>query len=604
MSDFQNSINLIITKAKKLSNESGIYKMIDKFGTIMYVGKAKNIAKRVRQYSQIERLPNRLKMMVSLITDIEVLITESEKEALLLEAELIKGLKPKYNIALKDDKTFPYIVIDNKHIFPRIFKYRGVRKTYYSAFGPFINSNILVDIIDNIQKIFKIRTCNDQYFSRRQRPCLLYQISRCSGPCVGKIDQSGYKETVYQAKKFLAGGTADTIKDWTKEMEQASQNLNFEKAGEFRDKIKLLSGLRGQAFYNENSYSDIDIFALFSNQMRTCIQIFSIREGKNIGNSSYIIETIEEEENSFSSFLLNFYEDHPKPPTIAIQSNSEMKKILEELLKINIININNNDSIQKIHKLAQSNAELSLADYIKNENVSIDILAGTKKLFDLKSIPERIEVYDNSHTNGTYAIGAMIVSDGYRFDKKEYKIFKMSSTTNPGDDYGMMREMLSRRLDKLNSANKPDLIIIDGGANHLSIVLDVMKDKDVMGIRVLAIAKGVKRNAGLETLFLDDGQVFHLSHNDKILHYLQRLRDEAHRFAIITHRKLRDKSTLSSSIDHIPGVGPKRKKALLAAFGSSEGIKMASLNDLINTNNIGKKFASSIYNYLHNIKHD
>ncbi|WHQ46413.1 MAG: excinuclease ABC subunit UvrC [Candidatus Midichloria sp.] len=592
-------INQII---KDITEESGIYKMINAQGEVMYVGKAKNLVKRVQQYSQIERLPNRLKLMVSLLTKIEVLITKSEEEALLLEAQLIRGLQPKFNIALKDDKSFPYLAIDNSHKFPRVFKYRGVKKEKNSYFGPFLVANDLESLIFNIQKIFKLRSCSDKFFARRQRPCLLYQISRCSAPCVGKISETDYSKSLKQTKKFLFGDIVESRNELIKEMEIASETLQFEKAAEIRDTIQLFNQLQTESLYSENAYDDIDIFAIYSMQLRNAIQIFSIRDGKNVSHENFFLETIEEGDEMIKTFLLTYYAKKVPPQVIAINyADSNTAKILETLFNIKTLDAEKDKSITKIYSIARKNAELSLIQHIKNHIVADEILQQLQNIFELEKQIQRIEVYDNSHIQGNHAVGCRVVSNGKQFIKDEYSIFKIKQS-KIGDDYSMMHEVLTRRFRKLADTNTPDFILIDGGPNHLSVASSVLKELNITRIRVVAIAKGAKRNAGEETFYLDDGQVINFDKNDKVLHYLQRLRDEVHRFAISTHRKLCKKETITSLTSTIPGIGAKRQKILLSAFGSYKKIRQASLKELQQLPNFGKNFALEVYNYLHSKK--
>ena len=593
-------IKLINETVKELTEKSGVYKMLNINGDVMYVGKAKNLAKRVSQYAQIERLPNRLRLMVSLLNKIEVLITKSEEEALLLEAQLIKGLQPKFNIALKDDKSFPYITIDNTNQFPRIFKYRGIKKEKHSYFGPFLNTEDLENLILIVQKLFKLRSCTDTFFYRRQRPCLLYQINRCSAPCVGKADEQEYQSMVKAAKKFLSGDILTLRKKLIASMEAASIELKFEKAAEIRDTIQLLNQLRTENLYSENGYYNIDIFAVSSTGFRHAVHVFSIREGSNFVHENLLLESIEQGDEFIKTFLLNFYAQKTLPKIVAINYTEAITaKFLEKLLNAKIIQAEKNKSVDKIYSIAKKNSEFSLSQDLRNELASKEILEQLYKLIGIKYPIHRIEIYDNSHIQGKYAIGCMVVHDGIQFMKEEYRVFKINRAKG-GNDYSMMQEMLSRRLKKFNVM--PDLLLIDGGLNHLKVAISVLKGLEINGIRVMAIAKGIKRNAGKETLYLDDGQFINLAENDQTLHYLQRLRDEAHRFAITMHRKLRNQGTITSLTTAIPGIGAKRQKVLLTIFGSYEKIQQASLKELQKIPNFGKNFASKVYSYLHSKK--
>ena len=593
-------IKVINDTIKELTEEIGVYKMLNSQSQVIYVGKAKNLAKRMGQYTQIERLPNRLKLMISLLNKIEIVITKSEEEALLLEAQLIKGLKPRFNIALKDDKSFPYIAIDYTHQFPRIFKYRGVKKEKGLYFGPFLNTDDLENLILIIQKFFKLRSCTDRVFARRQRPCLLGQINRCSAPCVSKVEEKEYRNMVKAAKKFLSGDIIALRKKLLTSMEAASQELQFEKAAEIRDTIQLLNQLKTEDLYSENDYDNIDIFAVSSANFRHAIHVFSIRESNHVIHENLLLDGLEQGDEFIRKFLLNFYNQKPLPEVIAINyTESNTASFLEEFFHTKIIDAEKNRSISKIYSIAKKNAEFLLHQNLKDEALTDEALTQLGNLIDLKYPIQRIEVYDNSHIHGKYAIGCMVVHDGTQFVKKEYRVFKLSEAKG-GDDYSMTREMLNRRLRKLNII--PDLLLIDGGSNHLAVVISILKEFGIKNIRVIGIAKGIRRNAGEETLYLDNGQVFNLAKDDKGLNYLQRLRDEAHRFAITTHRKLRSKETITSLTTAIPGIGIKRQKMLLSIFGSYKRIQQASLKELQQVPNFGKNFAYKVYSYLHSKK--
>ncbi len=597
-------INLLNNKLTAITEESGVYKMLNDSREVIYVGKAKNLNKRIRQYTQIERLPNRIRLMVSLIADLELLVTNSENEALLLEAQLIKSLQPKFNIALKDDKSFPYISISEKQGFPRIFKYRGLKKEGYIYFGPFLKGEELEDLIINIQKVTKLRSCSDNYFIRRQRPCLLYQISRCSAPCVGKIGMDQYKKDVKLAKKILMGDIVSIRNDMVKKMEEASKDLNFEKAAEIRDSIRALSQIGNQNFYDTEDGYDVDVIAFASYQERSSIQIFFIRSDCEISHESFFLEQISEnKDETISNFLFSYYSNNKVPKKLIMSYGQCFKKNdIEDILHTKIFHIDQFGNYNNLYNIAKKSAESYLQDHIKNDQVTHEILERLEKVFFLKRTVKRIEVYDNSHIQGTDPVGCMIVSDSKNFCKEEYRIFKINKVAS-GDDYGMMREVLERRFSKLQKIQSPELIMIDGGENHLRVAQDTLSKFGILGdIRVVAIAKGVKRNAGEETFYLDNGEIIKFIKNDPVLYYLQKLRDEAHRFAITAHRRLRRKRISVSMLDDIPGIGLARKRMLLSVFGSYERVIKASLEEINNLPGFGKKFALKVYDYLHNKK--
>lgn len=612
--DIKKGIDVILSTIPDVPNMPGIYKMLSLSKEILYIGKAKELPKRLIQYTAIERMPNRLRLMVSLLREIEFLTTKTEAEALLLEATMIRSIKPKFNIALKDDKSFPYIVIEDDHNFPRLSKYRGLKKTSHEYYGPFADVYSLEQTIIELQKIFKVRSCSNNYFASRTRPCLLYQIKRCSGPCVNKIEQAEYANQVQQMKSFLSGKSKEVQNKLAAIMEEASKNLEYEKAAEVRDKIKLLTRAQTKNIFINLTAKNIDIFACYFNAGHCCIQVFFIRNELNYGNHPYFLEIDEPNHfESISSFLMQFYQQHILPDEIWINTDKEQLNLLSSALNqinmyknsVKILSPKQNSSALELMSFGVENAKTALEKYLQHKLKQQNILQEVQKLFYLNNPPSRIEVYDNSHIQGQFAVGCMIVACPEGFLKKEYRVFKIRELNNHsgGDDYAMLNEVLTRRLNKLSAQNYPDLMIIDGGKGHLSIADAIMKKYGIDSIKIVCMAKGIKRNAGLEFFFMKNQQPFQLAHGSNTLHYLQTLRDEAHRFAITTHRKLRAKDTFKSMVDNIPGIGPKRKKILLTIFGSYEVIKAAGINDLAQIKGIGKKFALKLYNYLHEIKH-
>lgn len=608
-SNIQKGIAVLADAARNIPNAPGIYKMLSDDQQILYIGKAKDLPKRIKQYTNITNMPNRLRLMVSLINKVEFLVTKSETEALLLEASLIRSIKPKFNAILKDDKSFPYIAIDSTHDFPQIFKSRGKKHAKISYFGPFANIQQLEKMILELEKMFKIRSCSDNTFSSRARPCLLHQIARCSAPCVGKISKEEYKRSVDQAKLFLSGKTKRIQTQLLDKMEQASAALEFEKAAKIRDTIALLNTNIKTIFLN-TSTGDTDIFAYSAKGDQCCIQVIFVRNNQNYVHTSFYLNNILHNDytTTLMLFCLDFYRINPSPKHIWI--NLEQSEIftlqaaLEKLLNSTIhVSYPTTDPLMTF---AVQNTESSLAHHISASLQKIELLDRLAMIFGLRGAPQRIEVYDNSHLQGQHAVGCMIVVGPEKLLKDQYRKFIIKHPNmNPlgGDDYAMMREVMTRRIAKLQTDNRPDLIILDGGKGQLSTILEVFKEYQITDIQVIAIAKGEKRNAGREIFFTQNSKQIHIEYNDPIRYYLQNLRDEAHRFAITTHRKLYKTQMLKSEVSCIPGIGPKRQKNLLSIFGSWQGLLNASLEELQQVKDIGKNTAIKIYNHLHGSKH-
>lgn len=603
--DIKNGILTILQAAKDAPHSSGIYKMLSTNNEIIYIGKAKNLSKRIMQYTHVDKLPNRLKLMVTLVIRVEILTTPSEEDALILESNLIKGFMPKFNIALKDDKSFPYIAIDTAHNFPRLIKYRGKKSSNIICFGPFLHKNELEYAFHHVQKMFQIRNCTNRYFATRKRPCILYEIKKCSAPCTGKISTIDYKNTVTSAKKFLSGDVEELRNQTLKKMEEASNNLEFEKAAQLRDEIQILTKLHSYVFFGQLLYNDVDIIAIYAVQHSYAVEIFNIKNGQKTIHHSLLMDdhfTNKSHSELTKNFLIEFYNQNPIPKIIAISDIlTEDKIFLEEILESKIIDIKKDITIENFYTFALNNAKQRLQKHLHDKEISSAITLKLQQLFEIKTTIQRIEVYDNSHISGKHCLGCMIVHNGIQFVKTEYRIFHFH-LINEGDDYAMMQEMITRRFRSLNAENRPDLLMIDGGKQHLNVVLKTLLNLNIHDIKVIAIAKGEKRNAGDETFFTDDGKILKFAKNDEVLYYLQRLRDEAHRFAITNHRKLRSKQTIKSAVEDIPLVGQKRTKLLLGVFGSYEQLCNASVKELESVPTIGKKFAIKIYNYLHNAK--
>lgn len=595
-------LEILKNKIKNAPSKPGVYRMLGEEGEVLYVGKAKNIKKRIISYSHIEKLPLRLQKMVSEIQDMEFIIVENESKALLLENELIKRFEPKYNILLKDDKTFPHLVIDLQSEFPALKKYRGKRDDKSKYFGPFASTFAVNNVLGLIQKAFLLRSCRDSVFKTRHRPCMLYQIKRCSAPCVAdKISKEDYRVLVSEAIAFLEGKNSKIQQELSIKMEKASENLDYEKAIVLRDRIRTLTIIQqGQNL----EYADIksaDFIALSRKLDLVCIQVFFIRSGQNCGNAPYFPKQTKgaSDDEIMEAFLSSFYTKHIPPKEIVVSFELENNEFIEQALQTKIRTYKRGNKA-KVLDMVVNNAKEALNRKIAEENSIKNNLKNFVEIFGLSKEPDRIEIYDNSHIQGSYAIGAMVVANKDGFDKKQYRTFNIKSSEVMGDDFGMMREVLSRRFSKMNIENKPDVIIIDGGIGQLNAVYEALADYNLDGITVIAMSKGPERNAGKEIYHLKDKESFSLPFQSSIAFYLQNLRDEAHRFAIGTHRKKRAKSMFKSKLDDVDGIGVKRKKDLLNYFGSVEQIKEASIDDIIKVEGISKKTAEKLYNHFHN----
>ncbi len=593
----------------------GVYKMLDSAGVVIYIGKAKNIRKRLSQYKRIDKMPNRLRLMITLLHAIDTLVTDNESDALILEANLIKSFDPRFNIALRDDKSFPYIAIYFNHEFPRIAKHRGAKNIQTRYYGPFSSVENLEATINELQKIFMIRSCTDNYFTARRsqmRPCLLYQIKRCSAPCVNKITQKDYAQSIDQVIDFLSGNSKNVQNELIDLMNTASTKLDFERAAVLRDRIALLTQMqKKRIMLDYKNDAEIHIFAHYRNALNACLHLIFMRNGKNYQNQQYFLKDVDTRDyhNSINIFILQLYEDIEMPQEIWINTEEAEATILQNAL-ISLAKRKNKGNIyypkvvipklasleHNIMEFATKNARHALINQMQKYSKQHAMLQRMQEVFVLQRIPERIEVYDNSHIFGKFSFGCMIVATPDGFDKREYRKFKIEHDTN-SDDYYILNQTLSRRLKHLQSAACPDVILIDGGAGHLAVAIKILElNKLDQEIDVISIAKGEKRNAGEEWFFTPKKGKFQLEKNDPLLFYLQNLRDEAHRFAISTHRKARTKATLKSLISDVPGVGEKRMKTLLTIFGSYERITSASIEELSCIKAIGKKTAEKIVN--------
>ncbi len=601
MVDIKQGLSILHQHIKVAPENPGVYRMLGENDKVLYVGKAKNIKKRIVAYSHIEKLPLRLQRMVSEIKRMEFIIVENEAKALLLENELIKKLEPKYNILLKDDKTFPHLVIDVEAKFPALRKYRGKRNDKSRYFGPFASVMAVNNVLDVVQKAFLLRSCRDAVFNNRERPCLMYQIKRCSAPCVNKISQEEYYKLVREAVDFLEGKNAKIQIELSKKMAEASEKTDFEQAVLYRDRIRALTTVQHG---NNVEYAEIkssDIVAVAQKSGVTCIQVFFIRSGQNCGNVSYFPKQVFDAEigEVLEAFLSSFYNEHVVPKEIIVSEKVENKELLEEALKTHI-NTYQKGNKAKLAANAFSNAEAAIDRKIAQEASVKNNLEELVKRFGLPRIPKRIEIYDNSHIQGSYAVGAMVVATPEGFDKKSYRKFNIKNQEITNDDFAMMKEVLLRRFARMSEENRPDIILLDGGLGQLHAVSDALKDFDLKGIAIIAISKGPDRNAGKEFYHQIGKESFTLPYQSPVAFYLQNLRDEAHRFAIGTHRQKRAKSIYKSRLDEIEGIGALRKKDLLNYFGSVEEISQANIKELEKVGGISKKIAEKIYNYFHN----
>ena len=601
MGNIQRGLENLKRHIKVAPEKPGVYRMIDENEKVLYVGKAKNIKKRIVAYSHINKLPVRLQRMVSEIHRMEFIIVENEAKALLLENELIKKLEPKYNILLKDDKTFPHLVIDVESDFPALRKYRGKRNDKSKYFGPFASVLAVNNVLDTVQKAFLLRSCQDYVFHNRERPCLQYQIKRCSAPCVGKISREDYHKLVREAVDFLDGKNTKIQEELSQKMQEASDNLEFEKAVVLRDRIRALTNVQNGTMVEYANINSCDLVALARKGNMVCIQVFFIRSGQNCGNVPYFPKQIQDAEDGeiLEAFLSSFYGEHIPPKEVVVSLELENKEFLEEALSTHI-NTYQKGAKAKLLQNALNNAYASIDRKVAMEASVKANLEEMAKVFELPCLPKRIEIYDNSHIQGSYAIGAMVVATPDGFDKKSYRTFNIKNPDITNDDFAMMKEVLTRRFERMSDENRPDVILLDGGLGQLHAVHEALKDYDLSGIAIIAISKGPDRNAGKEFYHQVGKESFALPYQSAIAFYLQNLRDEAHRFAIGTHRKKRAKSITKSRLDEVEGIGAKRKRDLLNHFGSVEAISQALPKDIEKVEGISKKTAEKIYNYFHN----
>jgi excinuclease ABC subunit C len=611
--DLEAGVKAIRNVLKTLPARPGVYRMQDAKGDVLYVGKARVLKNRVTNYTQVAKLPKRLQRMISQTRSMTIVTTRTEAEALLLEAQLIKRFRPAYNVLLRDDKSFPFILLREDHAFPRVQKHRGARRAKGQYFGPFASAGSVTSTLNALQKLFLLRSCSDSFFANRSRPCLLYQIRRCSAPCVGRISEADYADLVADAKLFLAGKSTGVQARLGKQMAEAAEKKDFELAAVYRDRLRALTYVQGSQTVHAEGLGDGDIFALACKAGQMCIQAFFIRGGQNWGHRSFFPAHTNDvpEAEVLSGFLMQFYEEVPPPRRILVDRELPEAELIAEALseraerKVEIARPVRGDR-RKLIDQAKRNAEEALERRMAESTTTGKLLGELAEVFELPDVPKRIEVYDNSHIMGTNATGAMIVAGPEGFRKNSYRKFNIKSGITPGDDFGMMREVLERRFARLekddpdrSSGEWPDLLLIDGGKGQLSAVGEILENAGVHDVPVVGVAKGPDRNAGREVFHLPGGREVTFPPNSALLFYLQRLRDEAHRFAIGTHRAKRAKSLTTSTLDEVPGIGPNRKRALLMHFGTARAVKGAALDDLQRAPGISKAMALQIYDYFH-----
>ena len=615
-----------IEQAVRLAPTSpGVYRMLNAANDVLYVGKAKNVRKRLTSYARVNApQPARILRMIAATVTVEIISTATETEALLLEANLIKQLRPRFNVQLRDDKSFPYILITGDHWAPQILKHRGAQSRPGRYFGPFASAGAVNRTITALQRAFLVRSCTDAFFESRTRPCLLYQIRRCSGPCTNEIDFPGYTELVREATDFLSGRSRSVKQELAHEMEKASSELEFETAALYRDRLAALSAIQSQQGINPRTVEEADAFAIHQEGGYSCVEVFFFRTGQNWGNRAYFprAEKTFTPEEVLASFLAQFYDDKPPPKLILLSHRIEEGELLADALSIKAgfkVEVSTPQRGEKKELIghALTNAREALGRKLADTATQSRLLDGMAATLGLPRSPKRIEVYDNSHIQGTNAVGAMIVAGPDGFIKNQYRKFNIKSEgLTPGDDYAMMREVLQRRFKRLlTPANEddaakrkadddsfpqwPDLVIIDGGRGQLNAVREIFEGMGPSQVSLLAVAKGPDRDAGRETLFMPDRDAIKLEPRDPVLYFIQRLRDEAHRFVIGSHRKLRKKDIREAGLQEIPGIGPSRKRALLHHFGTLKEIERASIADLGKVPGVSAESARKIFEFFH-----
>ncbi len=605
---------LIQSYLKSLTSQPGVYRMLDADGRVLYVGKARNLKARVSNYARPSGHSARIARMIHASHSMLFLTTRTETEALLLEQNLIKQLKPYFNVLLRDDKSFPNILVSKQHAFPQIKKHRGAKKEKGNYYGPFASAGAVNRTLNQLQKVFLLRNCSDAMFASRTRPCLLYQIKRCAAPCVGHVDEADYGALVADAERFLQGRSTQVQAKLAEDMAEASDAMEFERAAALRDRIKALTQVQQVQGINPRGVAEADVVALHMEGGQACVQVFFIRANQSWGNRDFYPKTGSgaEEAEVLEAFLGQFYADKEPPRLILLSHPIEDADLMTQLLsdragrKVEIAVPQRGEKTELVENAAR-NARESLGRRMSESAAQAKLLEGLAEAFDLDAPPRRIEVYDNSHIMGTDAVGGMIVAGPDGFVKSQYRKFNIKGTEiTPGDDFGMMKEVLTRRFQRLLKEDPdreteawPDLLLIDGGAGQVSAVAGIMEDLGVEDIAMIGVAKGIDRDAGKEEFHRPGKRPFALPHNAPVLYFVQRLRDEAHRWAIGAHRAKRAKAVGSTPLDEVPGVGAARKRALLQHFGSAKAVSRAGLDDLKAVEGISAKVAQTVYDFFH-----
>ena len=599
---------------KTLDSSPGVYRMLDRESRVLYVGTARNLRARVSNYARPSGPSARIARMISMTASMMFLTTRTETEALLLEQNLIKQLKPKFNVLLRDDKSFPNILVTGDHTYPQIKKHRGAKKQPGAYYGPFASAGAVNRTLNQLQKVFLLRNCTDAMFESRTRPCLLYQIKRCSGPCVGLVSEAEYAQSVKDAERFLTGKSTDIQAKLAAQMQQASEEMEFERAAALRDRIRAMTSVQSAQGINPRGVTEADIVALHLEQGQACVQVFFIRAGQNWGNRDFYprVGADVDAAEALEAFLGQFYDTKEPPRQLILSNEIENPDLMAEALshklgrKVELLVPQRGEKAELVDS-ALRNARESLARKMAESATQAKLLRGLADAFDLPEPPARVEVYDNSHIQGTNAVGAMIVAGPEGFMKNSYRKFNIKGDDlTPGDDFGMMKEVLHRRFKRLLTEDPdrakgmwPDQLLIDGGAGQVSAVAEIMAEYGVEDISMVGVAKGVDRDAGKEEFYRMGKRPFALRHNDPVLYFVQRMRDEAHRFAIGTHRAKRAKANMKNPLDDIPGVGAARKRALLAHFGSAKAVSRANLADLKAVDGVSEGLAQKVYDYFH-----
>ncbi|HEX2794576.1 MAG TPA: excinuclease ABC subunit UvrC [Croceicoccus sp.] len=611
--DIEAGIKAIREVQRTLKPKPGVYRMTDAKGDVLYVGKARALKNRVANYTQVDRLPTRLKRMVSQTRGMTIVTTNSEAEALLLEAQLIKRFRPPYNVLLRDDKSFPFILLRSEHDFTRIMKHRGARRAKGNYYGPFASAGSVNTTINALQKLFLLRSCTDSFFSRRDRPCLLYQIKRCSAPCVGRIDKAGYAELVGEAKDFLAGKSSAVQAKIEAQMAEAAAALDFERAAMLRDRLRAATFIQGSQAINAAGVGDADVFAMASKGGHVGVQAFFIRGGQNWGHRAFFPRHTEglEEAEVLSAFLAQFYEEVPPARTILVDRELPERELLEEAFCASLgravsISVPQRGDRRRLLEQAKRNAVEALDRRMAETSTQAATLRETAEFLDLPDVPQRIEIYDNSHIQGTSSVGAMVVAGPEGYLKNQYRKFNIKSAQT-NDDFGMMREVMTRRFSRAlaedpgrENGTWPDLVLVDGGKGQVRAVMDTLEELGIEDVAVVGVAKGPHHGReGREVFHFPDGREKTLPTNSTVLFYLQRLRDEVHRFAIGAHRAKRSRAISASPLDEIPGIGPARKRALLLHFGTAGKVRAAALEDLRRVPGVSAAVAQQIYDFYH-----